>query len=280
MTDQKRLIAMANPDWLTVTTTTMTDANRLAKYGLELASNDADEGQLKKWYGMGYRGWQSRTIKTGLRGENEAILMLAGKSSWAYSDTLPLGNFRVTRFDIQVTISIDPPDADIARVKHRAMKTANLHRGRPRFLKFIESPTGTTLYVGKRTSAVVLRLYDKTEHFKPGSLGKYWRYEVEFKKAAAQPAYDKWCDAPAKFTWIVNQVTAEFAKRGCEPGFSTGTKVDAIEAKATASNEEGQLAWLRKCVSPVVAQLCFKGYTEEVVQVLKLNNITNLKELL
>lgn len=276
--DGASTINSAGVDWITITTGEAVDERPLMRWGLALIEAE-DYGKTKRpWRQMGYVGWQGDHTKVGVRNGNESIVMVSGAVAKEFASDVPLGGYRVTRFDVEVTLSLSKPVRNLALKEYRSMQILNQQRAKERHLKFISSNTGDTLYVGKRTSSVVLRVYDKTFTFRPNELGLYWRYEVEFKKGAAQPAYDAWVEAPSKFTHSVGTVATEFSKRGLEPGFPLDVKVNAIQAKAKLSTPRGQLVWLEKCVAPVVAQLVYNGHTEEVVKCLRLNNLFSVKE--
>lgn len=266
-------ISDVGPDFLTVTSIKGQSAKDFITWAYRVIEEQGQEEGVKQWSGMGYAGKQTHQVKAGIRASDEAIVMFAGKTAQEFSAQMPVMPFKVTRFDLQVTVSISPPDPTVAFREYQALKTANLQRKKARYLKYISSNTGSTLYVGKRTNAVMLRLYDATEKYKKGHLGNYWRYEVEYKKASAQRAYDKWAKDVSRETLTINQVASEFDRRGIRPGFRQWTKIDAIGLKATASTDKTRIEWLAKCVAPVVTRLVFNGNTEQVLHALKLNNI-------
>ena len=275
---KKGLIVDAATDWLTVTSVSGEGSDVLAMMGRSLIEEEYGPKAAKPWRQMGYAGLQSGQIKTGVRKGNEAILMLSGEVAEKYGSTVPVAEHKVTRFDLQVTISLNRRYPQLASEEYAAQRRMNSERKRQRFLKFISSNTGDTLYVGKRSSAIVVRIYDRSLKYQDEDLGLYWRYEVEFKKASAQRAYDKWRSAPRKFTYVIAQITAEMEKRGIYPGFPLEISVSAIETKATVSSPESQIEWLGKCVAPVVVQLCYSGFSEEVLKVLKLTNVIKLSK--
>ena len=273
-----RLIQMAEPDWLTITTVRGKGTSAFTKWASQVIETEAKEGKKEEWKAMGYKGWRVGEIKAGARAGEEAIAIFSGESAVKYAGRIPLGYFKVTRFDLQITLHVSPGDPTLAHREYADLGRQNELRKRPRYIKLISSPTGTTLYVGKRTSAIMLRLYDKTHHYEKGKLGMYWRYEVEYKKDAAQRAFDRWNGQQNRCSFTVNQVASEFDKRGVHPGFSKWSKIDAIEVKAKIAGDQERIEWLTKCVAPVVVQLCFNGHTEAVLHSLKLNNVLSIKE--
>jgi hypothetical protein len=266
-------IVSVGTDWITVTTARGYEPAEFIKWCYQTLADNEPRTIAKPWAQMGYKGRQKDTIKAGVRGQEEAILMATGEMAEIVGRQLPVVPFKVTRFDLQVTLSVHLSCPYLASKSYAELRTINAHRVKPRYLKFISSNTGDTLYVGKRSSAIVLRLYDKTEFYKPGEIGQYWRYEVEFKKAAAQRAYEKWANWKNKAQSTAAQVTTEFSKRGLEPGFPNEVSIRAIEVKATASNNERRMAWLKKCVAPVVVQLVYNGLKDDVLKVLRLTEI-------
>jgi DNA relaxase NicK len=152
------------------------------------------------------------------------------------------------------------------------MEKSNGLVGPRRFLAFFTS-SGDTLYVGKRTSPVMLRLYDKTPAFNLANgtklpLGTFWRYEVEYKRGYAKVAFDSWLQYPNRTEWIQDTVAVEFTKRGA-PSFGSarefGTGLKAYVAPTTTNSN---LAWLKKTVRPVFQRLVSSGLEKEALMAL------------
>lgn len=280
MTSTERSLVSSGLDWLTITKHEGANFEVLARFGREMLDKYSQTEPIKKWSGLGYSGRQCGPIKVGVRNGSETILMIAGEDAAHISDLIPACCHHATRVDVQLTVALNKPVLNIASDAFEELSIANVHRKQKRYLKLIKSSTGQTLYVGKRSSATVLRLYDKTDWYSPGENGLYWRYEVEFKKGKAENALKAWRSAKNRASWAVSVVSTEFEKRGISPGLPIDVSVNAIETAIKVSNDEARIEWLRKCVSPVVTQLCFNGRTEEVVAVLRLRELLANKEFI
>lgn len=272
-------VVSSGPDWVTTTSTDHDTSLHLLSYGTKLLAEADEKGDLTSpWKGLGYLGRQSKNIRVGVRNGNEAIMMASGPNSLHIAENTPSMGSKVTRFDLQVTIAVEPADPTIAAGTYDMLAIANARRLKPRYIKLIRSETGETLYVGKRTNNIMLRLYDKTDAYDTGKLGSYWRYEVEYKGNAAQKAHRKWFESGNRAAMAVSMITSEFSKRGIEPGFHKGSRMNAIAIGATASTAETKIDWLIRCVSPVVVQLCMSGYEDQVLRALNLKNFIVRKE--
>ncbi len=274
MKDKFFTIVSSGPDWLTVSGVSRETSIPIMEFAEREFTMLDEEGVLRRpWGAMGYRGWQMGSFRAGVRKNNEAILIASGDAAIEISSRIPLESCRVTRFDLQVTLAITPPDPNVALREYHAQKAENEKRKKKRSLRYISSNTGDTLYVGSRRAKIMLRLYDKGYDYANNEKGELWRYEVEFKGLAAVKAFDAWRSNENRPFFTVQLITAEYQKRGILPGFSTGTKFSAIEVKAVVSTAEGKLSWLLRCVAPVVTQLLNLGYEEQVLHALKLKNI-------
>ncbi len=267
-------IVSRGPDWVTLTAEGEVQGTALMS-SFNLLAKEQESRDFKKtpWRFQGYRGFQIEGAKCAVRGTDEAILVLTGEASQAWYALIKALDARCTRFDIQTTVEVQPPKPSLARHVYLSLEKLNNGNGRERYIKYISSPTGDTVYVGKRKNTVLLRLYDKSLYFGEEPLGTYWRYEVEFKGTAAQAALDKFKKANDAGEWIGTQVFQEFSSRNVKPVFSVRTSVLNVETAARITTLEGQIKWLERCVSPVVVQLVNDGHVEMVLDVLKLKHL-------
>ena len=238
-----------------------------------------DPSEVKPWQGMGYKGWRFEGAACGVRSGNEAILILSGHIAKITTNPIPEVTGKVTRLDFQVTVELSEPDPMYAQRCYTVMDDLQIMGGRKRAIKLIKSTTGSTLYVGGRGSSVLLRLYDKSYQLGSPELGKYWRYEVEFKRDSAMRAWKLFHVKHLDDEYLTAVVWNEFDRRGLSPRFKAGLRVSAIEVGARMSSVEGQLGWLRRCVAPVVVQLINLGYEEEGLKSIKLKHMFNRKKV-
>jgi len=175
----------------------------------------------------------------------------------------------VKRLDLQVSVGLRVPDRDLARRLYHDYRRRHHDTANTKPATYMSSITGDTLGIGNRSKEVFLRLYDKSGESKLGELGSIWRYEVEYKRGVAGRVYKELMSAKDKYTYIAGKVYAEYEKRSVEPLFSPDSVEVAMESKYEVTTAETKLAWLERCVAPVVTQLVNLGYEDEVVRNLK-----------
>lgn len=263
-------------DWVTFTTVDGESTVKAIKHASALADSLArDNVEKTTWKGLGYTGYKTEHVRYGIRGQQEGIIIVSGPYSSKLLSEQWFESGRATRVDTQVTVLLDKPQPRVGYKLYRDLEGLNKTRKRQRPIKLIKSPTGDTLYVGKRTSGVMLRFYDKSLDYGESELGTIWRFEVEYKQAHARKACKRILDANDLLGCCAGLTLAEFQKRDVEPGFSPETFISAIEVGATVTTVDNKLKWLTKCVAPVVVQLVIAGYEEEVVSALKLRGLVH-----
>jgi len=267
-------IVSASLDWITYVTTEKSSTESLMAIADDVARKvEGTSLPYEYWAGLGYKGQQLGPVKFGVRKDGGGIMIISGSHASKGLILAELAAGHPTRVDLEVTFHVKQSDVRVAARHYEQL--LKLHEGRKRVpaLKLIMSSTGHTLYVGKRTAPVMLRLYDKTYTYEPGKLGSYWRYEVEFKKQAARDIMARIVTSEDIGVMAASSVLSEYRKRSIRPSFSAKSEVDAIEVRATVSTMDAKIAWLEKCVAPVVVQLSLGGYNEQVIKALKLRSI-------
>ncbi len=266
----------AGLDWITYVTTEKGETKKLLMAAATAARElENSEMPFQHWKGLGYEGSKLGPYKWGDRKDGSGIMIISGSSA---TDGLILYELDIghpTRVDLQVTFHLDTPNTRIAQKAYDQLSAMKASGKRTGYLKLIRSGTGDTVYVGRRSNNIMLRLYDKTHTYNPGYLGQYWRYEVEYKGVAAKQIFPRIAESKDIAICSIANVFAEYNKRKVLVPFSTETNITAIEVAATISTAETKLKWLEKCVAPVVVQLSLAGYDENVISALKLRGIMN-----
>lgn len=270
-------VVSVGPDWMTLTAKGEAQCTLLMFVYSGILENDMPKDTIEEdWFFQGYRGKSAGPIKCGVRGKDEAVMIISGQSATDWLELVRHHTGNVTRLDLQITLDLGKPEPGLAHRAYKLLEEMQVCGARQRTLRYMSSPTGDTLYVGSRKSAVMLRLYDKGNDLSLAELGRYWRYEVEFKRDSAKRAWSRLIASGDSQDWTANQVIAEYRKRGLKVAVPNSRSVAVIETGARVSTAEGKLAWLQKCVAPVVVQLLNLGYEEQVLVALKLNHIYKL----
>ena len=229
-------------------------------------------GNWRNFSLQGYKGQTCGPISAGFKGDN-FIIRISGKAADEIETLIPsFASCKPTRVDYQVTVKLEKPDKGLASRSFAIMEKSNGLQGPKRFLAFFTS-NSDTLYVGKRTSPVMLRLYDKTPdvNLANGSnhpIGSFWRYEVEYKRQYAPTALNTWLAGPNRTDHIRGIVGDEFAKRGA-PSFGSVQEYGAgLKAYLAPTTVNSNLAWLKTTVRPVFQRLIASGLEREALMAL------------
>jgi len=266
----------AGVDWLTITTSDHTRRTSVLKRFLRLKEAFLLMGELPKDWGMrGYRGISIGSARWGTR-EDGDILILSGKDALTFWRIFaPLGE-NCSRIDLAVTVQLDTPQPNMLREycdwlrdygSRTARHTTSLER---------VDGIGASLYVNRRASDQMGRVYDKGAEMKDALMThRLWRYELELKSKRAQKALGQLLDAgDALPSCIVQTVWQWFNDRDIPPAFDRRTRDGweirtDVSAQVTSSSQ--QLNWLSSQVKPTVARLCKAGLEAEVIHALGLD---------
>ncbi|HJZ04936.1 MAG TPA: replication initiation factor domain-containing protein [Patescibacteria group bacterium] len=231
--------------------------------------------QHGQWHSFSLQGYEGQTcgpISAGFKGDN-FIIRISGKAADEIETLIPsFATCKPTRVDYQVTIQLEKPDKGLASRTFAIMEKSNGLVGPKRFLAFFTS-NSDTLYVGKRTSPVMLRLYDKTPDVNTANSTKYppgsfWRYEVEYKRQYARTALDTWFAAGNRTELIEGVVSSEFLKRGAPSFGSVQEYGTALKAYIAPTTTNSNLKWLKTTVRPVFQRLISSGLEREALMAL------------
>lgn len=232
----------------------------------------AEHGQWRDFVFMGYRGQTCGPVSAGFKGDN-FIIRISGKAADDIEMLIPsFAECKPTRVDYQVTIWLKTPDKGLASRTFAIMEKSNGLQGPKRFLAFFTS-TSDTLYVGKRTSPVMLRLYDKTHDINLANgtkhpVGSFWRYEVEYKRQYARVALETWMGSKNRTEHISDTVASEFTKRNAPSFGSVQNYSVALKAYVAPTTTNSNLQWLKQTVRPVFQRLIESGLEREALMAL------------
>lgn len=263
----------AGVDWITVTETNGDATDDLLAVAYDIKQNHIPKDVIPSTWGMsGYSGQQYGQLKTGTRGDGEGILIMSGALAREAYPPLVMDWDRVTRIDLQVTVGLHHQDDRIARRYHRELQDLGDSKKSGKIWKYISSPSGDTLYFGKRTHNRYLRFYDKSCDYGMSEPGWAWRYEVEYKKNEARRIAKTVSYMKDPYVEISSLVWQAFKSVNFEPMYNSKNRVSVMDVGLSYKTPTSQLKWLEKCVSPVVMQLMTLGYEQAVIDSLGLKS--------
>lgn len=271
-------IFSSGSDWLTLTNVVddESDIRPLARVFDDLT------GVSTRWTAGGYKGSvdPDSGIKYGSRLRKDAradeILICPGRTSDMAIEEIPDPlAYRVTRLDLQVTVTLDDYDENIASDLYDGIMTSKEQKrtilGR-RKLALLKSSTGQTLYVGSRKSGrKFFRVYDKSNDVGAG-LGTIWRQEVQYGRYLAQEALERYLSIMGDGYGVIGLVCAEFQDA---LWWSLHDHIGDLPEIITEDEKplptlSSKLYWLETCVRPTITLMIDNDLEEEMLSALGL----------
>lgn len=226
------------------------------------------------WQWMGYEGVSIGGASWGHREDGDILRLTSGVAERLF-DTFAHYDGNCSRLDVALTVTFAKPIKNLASRAYRDIallaEPANI-----RTYSIIENTRGgETLYAGSRSSDQFGRLYDKNAEQGKGEIGQRWRWEVEFKAARAKAALAKLTGSRDRATLYASIVSGFFTPRQIEVPAGISAQEVAIEVDATPTDDEKQIAWLRRQVRPVVERLFRRGRAADVIEALHIEEGAN-----
>lgn len=226
---------------------------------------EADKFEIKRFSVAGFMGMSCGALKFGFnRKDDRWMIQISGRAADHGVERLPgITSIRASRCDYQITIRYG---SNLAKEIFDHLADENKKRIRQRTIHYHENNDGATVYVGKRSSGVFLRIYDKSAAYGEGK--DIWRIEAEYKKKYASRAWDRWLSSSDRTGVIIATLQAELEQRGITQvwfGLADATRIKVVEE---ASDYEKKLLWLETTIRPAVGRLINAGYEEEVKEIL------------
>jgi hypothetical protein len=260
-------------DYLTVTCADRERRKELSRLGYELFADARSLGNDPRPFNwLGYEGLHCGGVTTADR-EDTAMLRLSGPLAASHWQAAAELADNVSRVDLAVTARFPEPVRDVATVGFVSAKAMSAARGRELDLQLIiGNKPGSTLYLGKRTSELFARLYDKEAESRDPRYRNCWRWELEAKGKRAGLAVGLLRRNPETSGAVASIVFEHFVTRGVSCPFSPGRVVGLPCPPARETDDERRLRWLSDQIRPVVAKLQARVPRERVVKALGLND--------
>lgn len=252
-------------DWLTVTASEGKQRDLLREYGIELMMADASaKNRVRPFYLRGFEGGGTKSVQVGERGPSVLVRLMGSKADSEWEEALALAQ-GCSRIDLQVSVRQEPFDRDMAintwlYAKHQADA-----EGKPPQLDlYARKYAGSTLYIGDRASRYFARMYDRwAKTHEDADLG-VWRYEVECKRERALQVAGLLQSSSDREAFTQGFVANHFARHGVLPIFEAGQEISVPPLRNDPTDADRSLAWVRRCVKPVLDRLTAWGMAEAV----------------
>lgn len=268
-------------DWLTLTTEKEAIGLQWASTWLRL---EAGERSTSKFYGFeGHRSregcFYGRRPKDG-----RYILILVGSHAQSqYPQVLPIAG-NVTRVDLATDLWMSVPTTHIHDQATKLLDPDFKTRAKVVYIQGLQGKAerplaGNTLYIGSRQSTQFGRLYDKGLHLGVAEPGKWLRYEVEFKAAAAKQALEAIERAGLEKAGLFVQRACYdwFKTRGVVPNYEPGEDCEQFKVRSfiRQTTNDKKLVWLKTQVQPTIQYLLLEGLDTEVTSALGMEGWSN-----
>jgi len=269
-------LTQASVDYITATTASPTVTAQVQAWYAEVAQARVDLGQKESsWSGYGYQGFRVGPYQYG-EGAHGAICRVSGvaaNNAWAH---LTATMDRVTRLDLAVTVQYKRPLQDVARnIWERTLTLAETGKLRQKHKFIVSDGGGQTVYLGRRGSRYLGRVYDKGVESNAASEGYQWRWEVQINRPVADGAAGALLESFDVARDVQGYVWAWWYSRGLSPSWLSTEGTIIIERDIKVVGPDSTLSWLSTCVRPVIERLSAQGYANEVYEALSLPLIDN-----
>jgi hypothetical protein len=243
-------------DWLTVTAKGSDARLGLGVCARRRARVISQEGNMvQPWTFSGYQGFRTRGLQWGERPDSTIVRLSSDEARWNWWEFYELSE-NVTRVDWQVThrTALSPFKRVLAH--HRqARKYWRKRRDGPTITMITDDRQGATLYLGKRSSRLLLRCYNKHAESMDQRYEGCVRYEVEMKGELGKFMMLKLSSGIDPLPGIISQVHQMFHERGVVPEFAKEVLPFACEWSRKATDADRKRQWLRNQVQPTVSFL-------------------------
>lgn len=248
-------VVSAGIDFLTLTSTNPQTKKAMWRYFNQIVATDLILGH--KIVPGGAYGFYGKRARHGLLAakEERSMLQVSGQAAQHTFKLIRSGD-NCTRIDVQVTVRVPGGDvpSTLAKMAAEARGAPAVRGIRPK-VKTIEGDHGTeTVYIGKRSSDIYIRLYDKFEESKKEEYRGCVRLEVEVKGKASKALWEKMASDGLGPGYLLSVLRGLLERRGvCVDWVSWPGKSKAIPFKEKTSQETTR-AWWAVQVAPSVAR--------------------------
>jgi len=265
----KGTIIESQPDWLTVTHTGQASQPVFRAWARRaIAWEESGANKQRNFSAFGYDGVACGRVRWGAREDGDMVQLSGDLAAKELSRAMDLAT-NVSRLDLAVTVRIEPTDPDIeARHYHEFLAATRHVKGRSTASLVQSSDGGATFYLGKRTSDVMLRAYNKAVESGDLKYENCHRYELEIKGDRAILTATELAGAVDVGAFCQEAVHDWVSGRGVTPPFDVDQPRRLQPGFKRRSDEETKLDWLAKSVRPTVSWLREFGQPSRVLRTL------------
>jgi len=226
---------------------------------------------VEPWTMKGYSGWKCGRLQFGERADGAIVRLSSGLADsdwWSIYQTTG----RCSRIDLQVTLLCDGPvTAEVFAIAAQAKRFFENRTDGPRITLWSDNAHGATVYLGKRSSSLYFRAYNKGAQSELPEFENCLRLELEIKKRMCLSAITSLLQSETIQSGILGVLRGYLEARGISPNFHTGPLHLRSKCSLPVTDCLNSLRWLRSSVKPLVQRLIEEGLEFDVRECLGLH---------
>lgn len=266
------IIVDAGVDWFTTTAVGARDAELLLLRGELITAQERRRGGiLKPWKLAGYSGWRCGRCEFGAR-DDGAIVRVT--SSLADSEWWGLWQIteRCTRIDLQLTLRFaEDVNQQIDKLSSMVERFYLNRSDGPTLTNWSNNAGGRTMYLGKRSSCLYFRAYNKRAQSNLDAHEGCLRLELEVKQGVCALVIASLLRAETVAQGIQAILAQYLLERGIVSNLAFSDRVSLSETSTFVNDRSRLLRWLETAVRPSVQLLIEDGDLNAVLDVLGLH---------
>lgn len=238
-----------------------------------LLQEEQKKNRMRTWSMMGFKGFACGQVQCGIGGQGY-LFRLSGEVAATHWREVYALSTNVSRVDCQFTVRHD--GAWIDRAVYHADEVRRYQREKAPHMKVTlidGGKHGRSLCIGSRASTQYGRIYDKEKESKLECYRDCWRYEVEFKKSAAEFVCAELAAEDPPGSSPGSQVAKWMERRQINPG-QLLMDVALPCSHKKSSDALRSLEWFRRCVKPSVDRCLAWGSSRETLDALGIDGAT------
>jgi hypothetical protein len=270
-------ILSSGVDWITATAQKGSTRWDMQEYADNQRRRLMDSGEtIKQGYRLGYYGWQCEGFFHGNR-EGGSIVVASGAVAHNVFRAVVNVSDHISRLDVQTTVAFPHDRPHLGVQAYTALKSGLPSKVKVKNVTLITSqPEGETVNIGKRSSDLYARLYDKATEAGLGEARSVWRYEVELKRRPAGLAAAHLRGDPTAEAVALSIVHDHFSARGVAPVFPRSLTFCPQKPTLTGVNRN-ILTWFEESLSITVARAVERHGLARVLEALGLASQVDIK---
>jgi hypothetical protein len=255
-------------DWLTCTQAKTPNCDLLLQRGRAIVKEENRYGNdLTHWKGFGYHGWRSGGASVGERGDT-FICTLSSETADSHWRSIAHLCTNASRIDLQSTYLLTQQHLGFFDSLHKHLESLQNQRGRKATLSRVQDNKGSnTIYIGSKHSDLLIRIYDKGIEQLSHPRETLIRIEIQLRNGIAWKYLIQLRELPDPNSTIAASIPQHLTRFKIAIPFLLDSSLEVARVEKTSDNQK-RLAYLQKCVRPLVEKLIVDGHADDILTAL------------